>query len=207
MIPLLLVAIIQTNPLGSHPAIWESKKYGIRMSYPRIWHVVQTRPPEKSDSSAPIPLLEVDAGEIHFDIDAQIGISRDPRETFEKYMSRWPNVGLIDRPVLHEFPSNLCFDEPMEINGIRGIVCVLESTWSSIVTHLSDTATFEFETPQGTVVQFAANTNEILHGDDAVKHAAEFDHPTSAIPVSKTMQAALPIFNAMLQSITFTKAN
>jgi len=204
MIPLLLVGIIQTNPLGNHPAVWESKKYGIRMSYPRSWHIVQTTPPEKSDRVSPIPVFEVDTGEIHFDIHARIGISRDSRKMFEKNMSRWPHVSPSGQPALHEFPTNLCFGEPMEINHIRGIATVEEATWSSAATYVDDVASFEFETPAGALIEFTGSTTDILHGDDAMKHAAEFDHPTSAIPASKTMQAALPIFNAMLQSIAFT---
>ena len=227
MLATLACLILQSNALGKTPNKWESKQYGIQMSYPRSWHA-ETANKLKQDQKdiddqdrrdeaewkkrsgtqhqkAPRQtiLFEADAdGPAAAQIDVRISVYKSPPLGMPKEMDSWPKSPYTKDIPLHALPTHNSTDEPIDIGGLHGFASLVEYMHSSLgIAHVGSNVEFDFRTPSGDYIRFDGVT-ESLEPADQFEMNSDPNHPA---PPSKAMQSALPIFSSIIRSITFKK--
>ena len=223
MLAVLALVAAQANALGRDPAVWISDQYGIRLLVPRSWQQTSRRELKeqqkkietdrfKNIESNRKNLIPTDLPEqsilfqandrTRFASSVEILAYKTPPKWLVTYMPQWPKSGYSSEPPLHELPRTPSLYAPIEISGIRGYVSFTGGEWSSAgVVHAGNSLIFDFKTPTGDYIEFVGSTLEILSGDEAAKYEDETMHRG----LGKKMQEALPVFDAIIRSIAFTK--
>ena len=193
MLAALACIALQTSPLGAHPKIWENKKLHIRMSYPREWHSVKIKPDEDHEGMRTLFRAEPNGpGTTGFEIE----IYPEPPTWLVTAFPMWPKSPFDTKAiVLQDLPNSPALNSPAEIEHIRGFISCVQSITTVTTMRVSDAASFCFRSPKGDYIQFVAYTT--TYGGATPE--PDIPHPTAAY------QSALPTFNAIVHSITFTK--
>jgi len=224
--PLACIAL-QTSPLGAHPKVWENRKLHIRMSYPREWHLVKISDDKSSPatqeqgdtrmwsvSETPDKRVSATSEGAHIaklytqtlfraepnspgpgTTGIEIDIYPKPPDWLVNALPKWPKSPFATSgTILNDFPKSPTLESPAQIENIRGFVTLSLSINVTSTTRIHNGVSFHFQSPKGDYMQFVAHT---------MTYGGPTPDPENPQPTAE-YQSALPTFNAIVHSITFT---